>query len=80
MPFLVKTTATPSGLCIRGNVLVKKPVTVLQQVANRLDKAIHQEKVTLSAFLNIEGTFDNTSFVAIITACRNRGLEDTCCS
>jgi hypothetical protein len=32
-----------------------------------------------SAFLDIEGAFDNTSFNAIITAARERGLEETCC-
>jgi len=33
----------------------------------------------LGAFLNIEGAFDNTSFNTIITAARERGLEETCC-
>jgi retron-type reverse transcriptase len=33
----------------------------------------------LGAFLDIEGTFDNTSFNAITTAARERGLEETCC-
>jgi hypothetical protein len=28
---------------------------------------------------NSEGAFDNTSFHAIITAARERGLEKTCC-
>jgi retron-type reverse transcriptase len=33
----------------------------------------------LGAFLDIEGAFDNTSFKRIITAARERGLEETCC-
>jgi retron-type reverse transcriptase len=32
----------------------------------------------LGAFLDIEGAFDNTSFHAVTTAARERGLE-TCC-
>ena len=33
----------------------------------------------MGAFLDIEGAFDNTSFNAITTAARERGLEETCC-
>jgi hypothetical protein len=33
----------------------------------------------LGAFLNIEGAFNNISFHVIITAARERGLEETCC-
>jgi hypothetical protein len=29
--------------------------------------------------MDIEGAFDNTSFDAIITDARERGLEETCC-
>jgi len=33
----------------------------------------------LGAPLDIEGAFDNTSFKTIITAARERGLEEICC-
>ena len=33
----------------------------------------------MGAFLGIKGASDNTSFDAIITAARGRGLEETCC-
>ena len=39
----------------------------------------NHRKIALGAYLDIEGTFDNTSFNAIITAARERGLEETCC-
>jgi len=39
----------------------------------------NHRKIALGAYLDIEGTFDNTSFNAIITAARQRGLEETCC-
>ena len=38
----------------------------------------HKERA-LGSFLDIEGAFDNTSFNAITTAARERGLEETCC-
>ena len=37
----------------------------------------HKE-IALGAFLYIEGAFDNTSFSAIFTAARERGLEKIC--
>ena len=33
----------------------------------------------MGTFLDIEGAFDNTSLKTIITAARERGLEETCC-
>jgi len=40
---------------------------------------LNHTEIALGAFLDIEGAFDNTSFNAIITAARERGLEETCC-
>jgi hypothetical protein len=37
------------------------------------------KEIAFGAFLDTEGAFDNTSFNAIITAARERGLEETCC-
>jgi hypothetical protein len=53
--------------------------TALYQVVQRLEKSLEYKEVVLGAFLDIEGAFDNTSFDAIITAARKRGLEQTCC-
>jgi len=78
---------------IRGGFLVEKPLhqnqfayltgmpmdTALFQVVQRLEKSLEYKEVALGAFLDIEEVFDNTSFDAIITAARERGLEETCC-
>jgi hypothetical protein len=53
--------------------------TALFQVVNRLEKSLSHKEVALGAFLNIEGAFNNTSFNAIPTAARQRGLKETCC-
>jgi hypothetical protein len=48
-------------------------------VVQRLEKSLEHKEIALGAFLDIEGAFDNTSFNTIITAARERGLEETCC-
>jgi hypothetical protein len=78
---------------IRGGVLVERPLhqnqfayragmsteTALFQVVHRPEKCLEHKELVLGAFLDIEGAFDNTSFSAIITAARERGVEETCC-
>jgi retron-type reverse transcriptase len=44
-----------------------------------MEKSLSHKEIALGAFLEIEEAFDDTSFNAIITAARGRGLEDTCC-
>ena len=51
--------------------------TALFLVVHKLEKSLNHTKIALGAFLDIEGAFDNTSFSAIITAARERGLEET---
>jgi hypothetical protein len=51
----------------------------LFQVVHRLEKSLSNKEIALGAFLDIEGSFDNTSFNAITTAARERGLVETCC-
>jgi hypothetical protein len=51
--------------------------TALFQVVRRRE-VFELKEIALWAFLAIEGEFDNTSFNAIITAARERGLEETC--
>jgi hypothetical protein len=53
--------------------------TALFQVVHRLEKCLEHNQIALGAFLDIDEAFDNTSFNAIITAARERGLEETCC-
>jgi hypothetical protein len=53
--------------------------TAFFQVERRLEKSLNHKEIVLGAFLDIVGAFDNTSFNAIITAARERGLEETCC-
>jgi hypothetical protein len=53
--------------------------TVLFQVVERLEKSLKHKEIALGTFLDTKGAFDNTSFSTIITAARERGLEETCC-
>jgi hypothetical protein len=39
--------------------------TALFHVVHRLEKSVKHKEVVLSAFLDIEGAFDNTSFVSV---------------
>ena len=93
MSFVLKTLEKLLDRHIRGGVLVGKPLhqnqfayragmstdTVLYRVVLRLEKCLKHKEIALGAFLDIEGAFDNTSFNAIITAARERRLEETCC-
>jgi hypothetical protein len=93
MSFIFKTLEKLFDRHIRGGVLVEKPLhqsqfayragmsteTALFQVVHRLEKCLEHKEFALGAFLDIEEAFDNTSFKTIITAARDRGLEETCC-
>jgi hypothetical protein len=93
MSFILKTLEKLLDRYIRGGVLVEKPLhqnqfvyragmsteTTLFQVVHRLETSLNHKEIVLGAFLDIEGAFDNTSFIAIATAARQRGLEETCC-
>jgi hypothetical protein len=91
--FILKILEKQIDRHIRGGVLVEKALhknqyaysaemsteTALFQVVKRLEKCLDHKEFALGAFLDIEGSFDNTSFKTIITAARVRGLEETCC-
>ena len=91
--FILKTLEKLLDRHIRDGILVEKPLhqnqfayragmsteTALFQVAHRLEKSLNHEEIALGAILDIEGAFDNTSFNAIITAARQRGLGETSC-
>jgi hypothetical protein len=93
MSFILKTLEKLLDRHIRGGALVEKPLhqnqfaytagmsmeTALFQVVHRLEKCLEHKEIALGAFLDIEGAFDNSSFKTIITAARERGLEETCC-
>ena len=93
MSFILKTLEKLLDRHIKDGVLVERQLhqnqfayragvsteTALFQVVHRLEKSLKHKEIALGAFLDIEGVFDNTSFSAIITAARERGLEETCC-
>jgi hypothetical protein len=54
------------------------PQTALHYVTAHIEEAV-ENKVTLEAFLDIEGAFDSTSHNIIIEAAKRHGLEDTIC-
>jgi hypothetical protein len=91
--FILKILEKLFDRLIGGGVLVENPLhqnqlayrtvtsteTALFQFNHRLEESLNHREIASGAFLYIEGAFDNTSFYAIITAARQRGLEDTCC-
>jgi hypothetical protein len=93
MSFILKTLENILDRHIKDGVLVKRPLhqnqfayragmpteTALFQVVHRLEKSLQNKEIALGAFLDIEGAFHNTSFKVIITAARERGLEETSC-
>jgi retron-type reverse transcriptase len=93
MSVILKTLEKLLDTHIRSDVLVEKPLyqnqfayrarmsaeTALFQVIHRLEKSLNHKEIVLRAFIDVEGTFENTSFHAIITAARERGIEETCC-
>ena len=93
MSFILKIFEKLLDRHIRDGVLVEKPLhqnqfayragmsteTALFQVVHKLEKSLNQKEIALGAVLDTEGAFDSTSFNAIITAARERGLEETSC-
>jgi len=93
MSFVLKTLEKLLDRHIKDGVLVERPLhqnqfayragmsteMALFLVVHRLEKFLNHKETALGAFLDIEGAFVNTSFSTIITAARERGLEETCC-
>jgi hypothetical protein len=52
---------------------------VLHNVVIQNENAIEQKEIPLGVFLDIEGTFDRTSFGAIVKAANWHGVEPTIC-
>ena len=91
--FILKTLEKFLDRHTWGGVLVENPLhqnqfayrggmsmeTALFQVVQRLEKCLEHREIALGAFLDIEGAFNNAPFKTIITAARERGLEETCC-
>ncbi len=47
----------------------------LSQVADRIEKAIYNNKIALAAFLDIEGAFDNLDTNAAVKAMKEHGID-----
>lgn len=89
--FLLKTLERLVDRHIREGALVARPVhhsqhayqvgksveTALHHTVKVLEGAVHTGKSVLSVFIDIEGAFDNTSFVSICEAARGFGVEDS---
>jgi hypothetical protein len=66
----------------RGNwnhLRIIQTETAIFQILHRLEKSLSHKEIALGAFLDIEGAFDNTSFIAITKPARECGLQETCC-
>jgi hypothetical protein len=57
----------------------KSTETALHQAITHTEEAVENSKVTLAAFLDIEGAFDSTSFDIITKAAKWHGLGDMIC-
>jgi hypothetical protein len=57
----------------------KSTETALHHVITHIQEAVENTEVTLGTFLDIEGTFDSTSFDIITKAAKWNGLGDTTC-
>jgi len=89
--FLLKTTERLVDRYLRDKVLAFMPLhpnqhayqasksveTVLHQLVVRVEKALDQQEIALSAFLDIEGAFNNTCYGTICDALVRHGSEYT---
>jgi hypothetical protein len=89
MSFVLKTLEKLLDRRIRGVALVKKPLhwnqfayragmsieRALFQVVHRLEKSLKHKEAALGAFLDIEGAFDNTSFIQLLRLLESVGLR-----
>jgi hypothetical protein len=57
----------------------KSTETAMHHVITHTEEAVENGEVTLAAFLDIEGTFDSTSFGVITKAARQHGLGHMIC-
>jgi hypothetical protein len=57
----------------------KSTETALYQLVTRIEKTLDTKGIALGAFLDIEGTFDNTSYLSIIRSAQRKGINDTLC-
>jgi hypothetical protein len=52
--------------------------TALHQLVTRIEKTLDTKGIALGAFLDIEGTFDNTSYLSIIRSAKHKGIDTLC--
>jgi hypothetical protein len=57
----------------------KSTETALHHVITHTEEAVENSKVTLGAFIDIEGAFYSTSFYIITKAAKRHGLGDMIC-
>ena len=53
----------------------KSTVTALHHVVRRIENALEHKETALTAFVDIEGAFDNTGFHSIERSANSRGFE-----
>jgi hypothetical protein len=57
----------------------KSTERALHQLVTRIEKTLDDKGIALRAFLDIEGAFDNTSYLSIIRSAQRKGINDTLC-
>jgi hypothetical protein len=89
--FLLKTLERLVDRFLRDEILVSKPLhpnqhayqagksveTALHQLVVWVEKALDQQEVALGVFLDIEGTFNNTSYDSMCAALARHGVDHT---
>lgn len=89
--FLLKTLEKVLDKYIRDNCLLCKPIhnnqhayrmgrsteTALLEVVDRVEKALEDKEIALTAFLDIEGAFDNTPTRTLVEGLINKDVDST---
>lgn len=58
----------------------KSCVLVIHELVRKTEKALGDKEIALEAFMDIEGAFNNISFLSIKTAAEEYGVNTTNCS
>jgi hypothetical protein len=56
----------------------KSTVSALHHVVKRVENALEHKEIALTAFIDVEGAFDNAGFASIEDSAKSRGLGQSC--
>lgn len=53
----------------------KSTISALHMLVNKIEKTFHAKEIAIVAFLDIEGAFDNASYLSIVSAMHRRKFD-----